>query len=57
MMRKVGMDADPAAVATAVQAADGVPDVGRDAVYREVATAFLRGVQHVDADLLARPAA
>ena len=47
----------PAAIAAAIRARDGVVGIQRDAVDAEVAAAFLRRVQHVDADLLARAAA
>ena len=51
---EVGVDAHPAAIAAAIRARDGVVGIQRDAVDAEVAAAFLRRVQHVDADLLAR---
>ncbi|MCY1534331.1 hypothetical protein D9M68_696990 [compost metagenome] len=57
MVSEIGMDPDPAAIAATVQAGDGIPGVGRNAVDLEVAAAFLRRVQHVDAYLLPGAAA
>jgi len=57
MVREIGMDAHPAAVAAWVDAGDLVPDIGRHAVDLEVAAALLRRVAHVHRHALALPAA